>query len=110
MVKLSVLNAYLKQVLQHNLGILSPMWFRILQDYTRIGLESYTVALSSRSTDLIQASSISGIDYMYSTATKDVELPYYRRSWLKIMEDVATLIETKAPSMTEAIKSNPDSE
>ena len=86
------------------------MGLRILQDYTRIGLESDMVALSSRSTDRIQASSISGIDSMCSTATKDVVLPYYRRSWLKIMEDVAILIETKAPSMTEAINSNTDSE
>ncbi|KAI8641511.1 armadillo-type protein [Parasitella parasitica] len=122
MVKLSVLNAwaelqvasqkqaYLKQVLQPNLAVLSPMWLRALQDYARIRLESDIVALSSRSTERIQASSNSGIDSMYSAATKDVVLPYYRRSWLKIMEAVATLIETNAPSMTEAISSNPDSE
>lgn len=122
MVKLSVLNAwaelqvashkqsYLKQVLQPNLSVLSPMWLRALQDYARIRLESDIVALSSRTTDRIQASSNSGIDSMYSAATKDVVLPYYRRSWLKIMEAVATLIESKAPSMTEAINSNPDSE
>ncbi|KAL7334523.1 hypothetical protein PS15p_200133 [Mucor circinelloides] len=122
MVKLSVLNAwaelqvasqkqaYLKQVLQPNLAVLSPMWLRALQDYARIRLESDIVALSSRSTDRIQASSNSGIDSMYSAATKDVVLPYYRKSWLKIMEAVATLIETNAPSMTEAINSNPDSE
>lgn len=122
MVKLSVLNAwaelqvasqkqsYLKQVLQPNLAVLSPMWLRALQDYARIRLESDIVALSSRTTDRIQASSNSGIDSMYSAATKDVVLPYYRRSWLKIMEAVATLIETQAPSMTDAINSNPDSE
>ncbi|CEP08433.1 hypothetical protein [Parasitella parasitica] len=122
MVKLSVLNAwaelqvasqkqaYLKQVLQPNLAVLSPMWLRALQDYARIRLESDIVALSSRTTDRIQASSNSGIDSMYSAATKDVVLPYYRRSWLKIMEAVATLIETKAPSMAQAISSNPDSE
>lgn len=122
MVKLSVLNAwaelqvasqkqhYLKQVLQPNLSVLSPMWLRALQDYARIRLESDIVALSSRTTDRIQASSNSGIDSMYSAATKDVVLPYYRRSWLKIMEAVATLIETQAPSMAEAISSNPDSE
>jgi hypothetical protein len=122
MVKLSVLNAwaelqvasqkqnYLKQVLQPNLAVLSPMWLRALQDYARIRLESDIVALSSRTTDRIQASSNSGIDSMYSAATKDVVLPYYRRSWLKIMEAVATLIETQAQSMTDAINSNPDSE
>lgn len=122
MVKLSVLNAwaelqvasqkqnYLKQVLQPNLAVLSPMWLRALQDYARIRLESDIVALSSRTTDRIQASSNSGIDSMYSAATKDVVLPYYRRSWLKIMEAVATLIETQASSMTEAISNNPDSE
>ncbi|RCI00083.1 hypothetical protein CU098_002114, partial [Rhizopus stolonifer] len=122
MVKLSVLNAwaelqvasqkqtYLKQVLQPNLAVLSPMWLRALQDYARIRLESDIVALSSRTTDRIQASSNSGIDSMYSAATKDVTLPYYKKSWLKIMEAVATLIETQAPSMLEAINSNPDSE
>lgn len=122
MVKLSVLNAwaelqvasqkqnYLKQVVQPNLAVLSPMWLRALQDYARIRLESDIVALSSRTTDRIQTSSSSGIDSMYSAATKDVVLPYYRRSWLKIMEAVATLIETQAPSMTEAINNNPDSE
>ncbi|KAG2213412.1 hypothetical protein INT47_009085 [Mucor saturninus] len=122
MVKLSVLNAwaelqvasqkqsYLRQVLQPNLAVLSPMWLRALQDYARIRLESDIVALSSRTTDRIQASSNSGIDSMYSAATKDVVLPYYRRSWLKIMEAVATLIETKAPSMTDAINKNPDSD
>ncbi|KAG2232739.1 hypothetical protein INT48_009265 [Thamnidium elegans] len=122
MVKLSVLNAwaelqvasqkqsYLKQVLQPNLAVLSPMWLRALQDYARIRLESDIVALSSRTTDRIQASSNSGIDSMYSAATKDVVLPYYRRSWLKIMEAVATLIEIKSPSMIEAINSNPDSQ
>jgi hypothetical protein len=122
MVKLSVLNAwaelqvasqkqnYLKQVLQPNLAVLSPMWLRALQDYARIRLESDIVALSSRTTERIQASSNSGIDSMYSAATKDVVLPYYRRSWLKIMEAVATLIETQAPSMIEAISNNPDSE
>ncbi|KAI9480776.1 MAG: armadillo-type protein [Benjaminiella poitrasii] len=122
MVKLSVLNAwaelqvasqkqsYLKQVLQPNLGVLSPMWLRALQDYARIRLESDIVALSSRSTDRIQASSNSGIDSMYSAATKDVVLPYYRRSWLKIMEAVATLMETQESSMKEALENNPDSE
>ena len=122
MVKLSVLNAwaelqvasqkqsYLKQVLQPNLAVLSPMWLRALQDYARIRLESDIVALSSRTTDRIHSSSNSGIDSMYSAATKDVVLPYYRRSWLKIIEAVATLIETKAPAMTDAINSNPDSE
>lgn len=121
MVKLSVLNAwaelqvasqkqgYLKQVLQPNLNVLSPMWLRSLQDYARIRLESDIVALSTR-TERVQASSNSGIDSMYSAATKDVVLPYYRRSWLKIMEAVATLIETQAPSMVEALKSNPDAE
>ncbi|KAI8980927.1 armadillo-type protein [Pilobolus umbonatus] len=121
MVKLSVLNAwaelqvasqkqnYLKQVLQPNLAILSPMWLRSLQDYARIRLESDIIALSNR-TDRIQASSNSGIDSMYSAATKDVVLPYYRRSWLKIMEAVASLIEANAPSMVDAIIQNPDSE
>ncbi|KAI8372010.1 armadillo-type protein [Choanephora cucurbitarum] len=122
MVKLSVLNAwaelqvasqkqaYLKQVLQPNVAVLSPMWLRALQDYARIRLESDIVALSSRTTDRIQASSNSGIDSMYSAATKDVVLPYYRRSWLKMIEAVATLIETQTPSMMEAIRNNPDSQ
>ncbi|OBZ81409.1 HEAT repeat-containing protein 5B, partial [Choanephora cucurbitarum] len=122
MVKLSVLNAwaelqvasqkqsYLKQVLQPNVAVLSPMWLRALQDYARIRLESDIVALSSRTTDRIQASSNSGIDSMYSAATKDVVLPYYRRSWLKMIEAVATLIETQTTSMMEAIRNNPDAQ
>ncbi|KAF7731917.1 hypothetical protein EC973_007748 [Apophysomyces ossiformis] len=119
MVKLSVLNGwaelqvasqkqdYLKQVLQPNLSVLSPLWLRSLQDYARIRLESDIVALSS-SNEGIQASASGGIDAMYSAATKEVVLPYYRRSWLKIMEAVATLIETQAPSMIEALRENPD--
>ncbi|KAG0172348.1 hypothetical protein DFQ30_010665 [Apophysomyces sp. BC1015] len=119
MVKLSVLNGwaelqvasqkqdYLKQILQPNLTTLSPLWLRSLQDYARIRLESDIVALSS-SNEGIQASSSGGIDAMYSAATKEVVLPYYRRSWLKIMEAVATLIETRAPSMVDALRENPD--
>ncbi|KAI8967355.1 hypothetical protein BDF20DRAFT_900626 [Mycotypha africana] len=121
MVKLSVLNAwaelqvagasqeYLKQVLRPNLPVLSTMWLRALQDYARIRLESDIVALSTTSTNRIHASSNSGIDSMYSAATKDVVLPYYKRSWLKIMEAVASLIEAREPSMMAAIDSNPDS-
>ncbi|KAL4206381.1 hypothetical protein CU097_005637 [Rhizopus azygosporus] len=120
MVKLAVLNAwaelqvasqrqgYLKQILQPNLSVLSSMWLRSLQDYARIRLESDIVALSNRS-ERIQTASNSSIDSMYSAATKDVVLPYYRRSWLKIMEAVATLVETQTPAMLEAIANNPDS-
>ncbi|KAG1384801.1 hypothetical protein G6F60_002658 [Rhizopus arrhizus] len=120
MVKLAVLNAwaelqvasqrqkYLRQVLQPNLAVLSSMWLRSLQDYARIRLESDIVALSNRS-ERIQTTSNSNIDSMYSAATKDVVLPYYRRSWLKIMEAVATLIESQSPPMLEAISKNPDS-
>ncbi|ORZ22294.1 armadillo-type protein [Absidia repens] len=117
MVKLSVLNAwaelqvasqkqdYLRQILQPNLAALSPLWLRSLQDYARIRLESDITALSS-STEGLHASSSGGMDSMYSAATKEVVLPYYRRSWLKIMEAVATLIETKSPSMMEALSKN----
>ncbi|KAG1473645.1 hypothetical protein G6F56_000838 [Rhizopus delemar] len=120
MVKLAVLNAwaelqvasqkqkYLKQVLQPNLSLLSSMWLRSLQDYARIRLESDIVALSNRS-ERIQTQSNSNIDSMYSAATKDVVLPYYRRSWLKIMEAVATLVEIQSSPMLEAISKNPDS-
>ncbi|KAG1462345.1 hypothetical protein G6F46_004337 [Rhizopus delemar] len=120
MVKLAVLNAwaelqvasqrqkYLRQVLQPNLAVLSSMWLRSLQDYARIRLESDIVALSNRS-ERIQTASNSNIDSMYSAATKDVVLPYYRRSWLKIMEAVATLIESQSSPMLEAISKNPDS-
>ncbi|KAI8365216.1 armadillo-type protein [Radiomyces spectabilis] len=121
MVRLSVLNAwaelqvasqrqdYLKQVLQPNLASLSPLWLRSLQNYARIRLESDIVALS-HSAEGIQASSSGGIDSMYSAATKEVVLPFYRRSWLKIMEAVATLLEVKAPSIMEALEQNPDFE
>ncbi|CAO3627524.1 unnamed protein product [Cunninghamella blakesleeana] len=117
MVKLSVLNAwaelqvasqkqeYIRQILQPNLNILSPLWLRSLQDYARIRLESDIVALSS-SKEGLHASSSGGIDSMYSAATKEVVLPYYRRSWLKIMEAVATLIESKSPSMMDALSKN----
>ncbi|KAI7871589.1 armadillo-type protein [Spinellus fusiger] len=119
MVKLSVLNAwaelqvasqkqdYLKQILQPNIGVLSPLWLRALQSYARIRLESDIVALSS-STGGIHASSNGGIESMYSAATKEVVLPYYRRSWLKIMEAVATLMETQALCMLDALASNSD--
>ncbi|KAI9243888.1 armadillo-type protein [Phascolomyces articulosus] len=121
MVKLSVLNAwaelqvasqrqdYLRQILQPNLSALSPLWLRSLQDYARIRLESDIVALTS-STVGIQTSSSGGIESMYSAATKQVVLPYYRKSWLKIMEAVASLIESGAPSMLDALTSNPDAE
>ncbi|KAI8149192.1 armadillo-type protein [Fennellomyces sp. T-0311] len=121
MVKLSVLNAwaelqvasqrqdYLKQILQPNLMALSPLWLRSLQDYARIRLESDIVALTN-STEGIQTSSSGGIDSMYSAATKQVVLPYYRKSWLKIMEAVASLIESGAPSMHDALANNPDAE
>ncbi|KAI8337917.1 armadillo-type protein [Chlamydoabsidia padenii] len=117
MVKLSVLNAwaelqvasqrqdYIRQILQPNLTVLSPLWLRSLQDYARIRLEADIIALSS-STEGLHASSSGGMDSMYSAATKEVVLPYYRRSWLKIMEAVATLIETKSPSMMEALSNN----
>ncbi|CAO3620701.1 unnamed protein product [Cunninghamella echinulata] len=117
MVKLSVLNAwaelqvasqkqeYIRQILQPNLNILSPLWLRSLQDYARIRLESDIVALSS-SKEGLHASSSGGIDSMYSAATKEVVLPYYRRSWLKIMEAVATLIESKSSSMMDALSKN----
>ncbi|KAI9492675.1 hypothetical protein BDB00DRAFT_420321 [Zychaea mexicana] len=121
MVKLSVLNAwaelqvsshrqdYLRQILQPNLSALSPLWLRSLQDYARIRLESDIVALTS-SAEGIQTSSSGGIESMYSAATKQVVLPYYRKSWLKIMEAVASLIESSAPSMLDALAKNPDAE
>ncbi|KAI7879526.1 ARM repeat-containing protein [Lichtheimia hyalospora FSU 10163] len=121
MVKLAVLNAwaelqvssqrqdYLRQILQPNLSALSPLWLRSLQDYARIRLESDIVALTN-STEGIQTSTPGGIDSMYSAATKQVVLPYYRRSWLKIMEAVASLIESQTPSMLDALASNPDAE
>ncbi|KAI7854364.1 armadillo-type protein [Circinella umbellata] len=119
MVKLSVLNAwaelqvasqrqdYLRQILQPNLSALSPLWLRSLQDYARIRLESDIVALTS-SAEGIQTSSSGGIESMYSAATKQVVLPYYRKSWLKIMEAVASLIENGATSMLDALSNNPD--
>ncbi|KAI9022184.1 armadillo-type protein [Phycomyces nitens] len=119
MVKLSVLNAwaelqvssqkqdYLKQILQPNIAVLSPLWLQALQSYARIRLESDIVALSS-SSEGIQASANGGFESMYSAATKEVVLPLYRRSWLKIMEAVATLIDTQAPSMISALEQSPD--
>ncbi|KAI9318532.1 armadillo-type protein [Dichotomocladium elegans] len=121
MVKLAVLNAwaelqvasqkqdYLRQVLQPNLPALSPLWLRSLQDYARIRLESDIIALTN-SAEGIQTTSTGGIDSMYSAATKQVVLPYYRRSWLKIMEAAASLMESGSPSMSEALAKNPDAE
>ncbi|CAM0141375.1 hypothetical protein VKS41_003918 [Umbelopsis sp. WA50703] len=115
MVKLSVLNAwaelqvatvhqdYLRQVVQPNLPILSPLWLSSLKDYARIRLESDVLALAAGSEGL-KATSSGGIDSMYSAATKEITLPFYRKSWLKIMGAVATLMESRDPSMVRALE------
>lgn len=121
MVKLSVLNAwaelqvatvqqdYLRQVVQPNLPILSPLWLSSLKDYARIRLESDVLALAAGSEGL-KATSSGGIDSMYSAATKEITLPFYRRSWLKIMGAVATLMESRDPSMIRALEDNSNKE
>jgi hypothetical protein len=86
MVKLSVLNAwaelqvatvhqdYLRQVVQPNLPVLSPLWLSSLKDYARIRLESDILALATGS-EGVKATSAGGIDSMYSAATKEITLP-----------------------------------
>ncbi|RUP46507.1 armadillo-type protein [Jimgerdemannia flammicorona] len=76
-----------------------------LKDYARVRLESDIVALAS-SPEGFQAKSGGGFDSMYSAATKDVILPFYRRSWLKIMAAVASLVESKNEFMMGTLGEN----
>ncbi|CAG8761652.1 12978_t:CDS:2, partial [Acaulospora morrowiae] len=108
MVKLSVLNAwaelqvastkqaYLVQVVQPNLSLLCPLWVSALKEYARVQTET---EISNAQANLVGTRAFKNertevFDSMYSGLTREVILPYYNKSWLTILEAVASLVQS----------------
>ncbi|KAJ3091723.1 hypothetical protein HK102_013667 [Quaeritorhiza haematococci] len=102
MLKLAVLTAwaelqnasfkqsYLREVVQPNLKVLTRLWLLSLRDYAKVKFDS----------DMLPTLTASGgadgpgssMD-MYLAATRDVILPFHQRSWVPMMQALASLID-----------------
>ncbi|CAG8601056.1 5210_t:CDS:10, partial [Ambispora leptoticha] len=116
MVKLSVLNAwaelqvastkqsYLVQVVEPNLQLLCPLWVGALRDYARVQVEPEIESqTNSNTTSTISNAQSDGFDSMYIGLTREVILPYYNKSWLKILAAIASLVEVNNNLIISAI-------
>ncbi|KAI8819328.1 armadillo-type protein [Fimicolochytrium jonesii] len=79
---------YLDEVVDPNLPSLATLWVGVLHDYARVKLEPDV--LSAAAGDPSARSSIDS----YLEATRNTVLPFYRKSWLTIMEALTSLLDT----------------
>ncbi|CAG8467294.1 7812_t:CDS:10 [Ambispora gerdemannii] len=115
MVKLSVLNAwaelqvastkqsYLVQVVEPNLRLLCPLWVGALRDYARVQVEPEIESQANSNASTIPNAQNDGFDSMYIGLTREVILPYYNRSWLKILAAIASLVDVNNNLIISAI-------
>ncbi|KAJ3334341.1 hypothetical protein HDU76_000034 [Blyttiomyces sp. JEL0837] len=100
MVKLAILSAWgqlhlnsqkitvLQTIVQPNLALLADQWISVLRDYAKVRLDLDTT--------IEDGSSSGGNSNLYVAATKEILSPYYRSSWLVLLQAFASLIESNS--------------
>ncbi|KND00764.1 uncharacterized protein SPPG_03877 [Spizellomyces punctatus DAOM BR117] len=85
----SFTHRYLEEVTKPNLPTLADLWMSTLQDYAKVKLDPDV--LSNAAGDPSARSSMDS----YLEATRHVVLPFYRKSWLFIMQALTSLVDTQ---------------
>lgn len=81
----SLTQAYLIDVVKPYINILVPLWLSSLREFAQLRFEP------EQSSGLSLAGS--SIDHMYSALSRNSVLPFYQRSWLQLVDAIASLIE-----------------
>ncbi|KDQ17281.1 hypothetical protein BOTBODRAFT_106006 [Botryobasidium botryosum FD-172 SS1] len=79
----SPMHAYLKAVLRPHRPALASLWIATLRDYASIRADS----------ELTQENSSTSVDVAYAGLGREVLLPYYSSSWIKILKAIATAMD-----------------
>lgn len=81
----SLTQDYLVDVVKPYIGILVPLWLSSLREFTQLRFEP------EQSSGLSLTGS--SIDHMYSALSRNSVLPFYQKSWLQLVDAIASLIE-----------------
>ncbi|KAJ3381907.1 hypothetical protein HDU92_005075 [Lobulomyces angularis] len=85
--------AIAKEVVEPFLHILAPQWVSVLRDYAKVRSDIETNANNITSGN--PNGNTTSLD-MYSSATRELTFPYYKKWWPSILQAVSSLIETHA--------------
>ncbi|KAF8315585.1 ARM repeat-containing protein [Clavulina sp. PMI_390] len=89
----SVSKPYLKDVLNNHRRVLSTLWIASLRDYASIHADS----------ELLQEAPSGSVDLAYTGMGREILLPYYSGSWIKIMHAVACSMMRNDPAILAAM-------
>ncbi|KAI9677672.1 MAG: hypothetical protein M1817_006627 [Caeruleum heppii] len=113
MIKLAVLSAwaelqvasseekYLEDVVKPYVARLTPLWLSALKDFARLRFEPDI----SMSIGPVPASD--DIDAVYAALNRETLLQFYQASWLKLVDAIASLTETNADFVFDALDEKP---
>lgn len=94
---------FLQDVVSPYTSILIPLWLSSLREFAELRFEP------EQSSSLSNSSLGGSIDHMYSALSRNSILPYYQKSWLQLVDAIATLIE-QDPSKVFTVLNNPTPE
>lgn len=87
----SVHQSYLQQVVKPYLPVLASLWVASLRDYASIRVDTESLDNSA------------SLDSSYSSLGKEVLLPYFTKSWPRILSAVASIMEAGNPYVLAAM-------
>lgn len=97
----STTKEYLQDVVSPYTPILVPLWLTSLREFAELRFEP------EQSSSLSNSSLGGSIDHMYSALSRNSILPFYQRSWLQLVDAIATMVE-KNPDEIFNILNNKD--
>lgn len=83
----STTKEYLQDVVSPYTPTLVPLWLASLREFAELRFEP------EQSSSLSNSSLGGSIDHMYSALSRNSILPFYQRSWLQLVDAIATIVE-----------------
>lgn len=78
---------YLKDVVSPFTPVLVPLWLSSLREFAELRFEP------EQSSSLSDSSLGGSIDHMYSALSRNSILPFYQKSWLQLVDAIASILE-----------------
>lgn len=86
----SVSQAYLVEVIRPHLPDLAPFWISCLKEFAKIDTDPETAGLSAGGPGPVVNESL---ESEYAAEAREAILPYYNKSWIKILNAVSVLMD-----------------
>lgn len=88
---------YLVDALSPKVSKLTPLWLSSLREFAKLRFEPDISMVSAT------AGATGDLDTMYAALNRETLLHFYQRSWLKLVEAIASLIDEKSEFVFEAL-------